>query len=67
MPTYFIKNLKKRPSVESHTLEDTVQKDTLLSLHQGERAALNLTGYQLYSSFLGRPGMVQDYNPSHQG
>lgn len=65
MHTDFIKNLKKSHSVELHTLEDTVQKDTV-PLGRKTSFDSELNRFPILDSFLGRPSVVQDYNPSLQ-
>lgn len=63
MHTDFIKNLKKSHSV--HTLEDAVQKDTV-PLGRKTSFDSELNRFPILDSFLGRPSVVQDYNPSLQ-
>lgn len=60
MHTDFIKNLKSH-SVELHTPEDTAQKDRLYLYEDSE-----LNRFPILDSFLSRPSVVQDYNPSLQ-
>lgn len=61
MHTDFIKNLKKSHSVELHTPEETAQKDTLCLYEDSE-----LNGFPILDSFVSRPSVVQDHNPSLQ-